>query len=141
MSGAYPLSSWNVLNLSCRTSNHMEGWHSKLKKVVGKAHPNVFEIVRVFKMEQAAVDVAVAQLLAGVHPPVRSRAAIEKDTKIEELKAKFANNVISMDNFVCGLSGLGAEAFTPFHARRTNLCIHEKTVNGNQKDKSQCLPA
>ena len=35
---------------------------------------------------------------------------------------------------------LGAEAFTPFHARRTNLCVHEKTVNGNQKDKSQCLP-
>ena len=87
MSGAYPLSSWNVHNLSCRTNNHMEGWHSKLKKVVGKAHPNVFEIVRIFKMEQAAVDVAVAQLLAGAHPPVRSQAAIEKDTKIEELKA------------------------------------------------------
>ena len=105
MSGAYPLSSWNVHNLSCRTNNHMEGWHSKLKKVVGKAHPNVFEIVRVFKMEQAAVDVAVAQLLAGARPPVRSRAAIEKDTKIEELKAKFTNNVISMDSFICGLSG------------------------------------
>ena len=57
MSGAYPLSSWNVHNLSSRTNNHMEGWHSKL---VGKAHPNVFEIVHVFKMEQAAVDVAVA---------------------------------------------------------------------------------
>ena len=71
----------------------------------GKAHPNVFEIVRVFKMEQAAVDVAVAQLLAGARPPVRSRAAIEKDTKIEELKAKFTNNIISMDSFICGLSG------------------------------------
>ena len=34
-----------------------------------------------------------------------TRAAIEKDTRIEELKAKFANNVISMDSFICGLSG------------------------------------
>ena len=26
--------------LHVRTNNHVEGWHSQLKKVVGKAHPN-----------------------------------------------------------------------------------------------------
>ena len=36
---------------------------------------------------------------------VMTRAAIENETKIEELKAKFASNVISMDSFICGLSG------------------------------------
>ena len=52
MSGHYPPVTWNVHDLSSyRTNNHIEGWHSKLKKVVGKAHPNVFEIVRVFQME------------------------------------------------------------------------------------------
>ena len=37
--------------LCIRTNNHVEGWHSRLKKVVGKAHPNIFEIVEVFKKE------------------------------------------------------------------------------------------
>ncbi len=46
LAGSYPPSLWNVHNsVSTRTNNHIEGWHSKLKKVVGKAHPNVFEIV------------------------------------------------------------------------------------------------
>ena len=50
--GNYPLPLWNVFESgSVRTNNHVEGWHSRLKKVVGKAHPNIFEIVEVFKKE------------------------------------------------------------------------------------------
>ena len=38
---------WNVFESgSVRTNNHVEGWHSRLKKVVWKAHSNIFEIVR-----------------------------------------------------------------------------------------------
>ena len=55
LSGSFSSVLWNVHDLGyCRTNNHLEGWHSKLKKVVGKAHPNVFEIVHTFKLEQAA---------------------------------------------------------------------------------------
>ena len=39
------------------TNNHVEGWHSRLKKVVGKVHPNIFEIVEAFKKEQASTEV------------------------------------------------------------------------------------
>ena len=43
--GSYPLPLWNVFeNGSTRTNNHAEGWHNRLKKVVGNAHPKVFEI-------------------------------------------------------------------------------------------------
>ena len=50
--GNYPLPLWNVFESgSVHTNNHVEGWHSRLKKVVGKAHPNIFEIVEVFKKE------------------------------------------------------------------------------------------
>ncbi len=36
ISGSYPPSTWNVHDLDdCRTNNHIEGWHSKLKKVLG----------------------------------------------------------------------------------------------------------
>ena len=31
------------------TNNHLEGWHSWLKKAVGKPHPNVYELVEVIK--------------------------------------------------------------------------------------------
>ena len=63
---------------STRTNNHIEGWHSKLKKVVGKAHPNVFEIVEVFKREQAVTEVTLSQLSTGACGPVRHRRTIAK---------------------------------------------------------------
>ena len=31
------------------TNNHVEGWHSRLKKVAGKLHHNIYEIIDVFK--------------------------------------------------------------------------------------------
>ena len=45
-----------------RTNNHIEGWHNRLNKIVGKAHPNIYELVETFKKEQASVEVAVTQL-------------------------------------------------------------------------------
>ena len=70
----YPPSLWNVFNMeTVRTNNRVEGWNSKLKKRVEKAHPNVFEIVEVFKKEQAASEVSIQQLAAGAAPPRKQR--------------------------------------------------------------------
>ncbi len=83
ISGNYPPTTWNLHDLDdCRTNNYMEGWQSTLKKVLVKAHPNVYETVCTFKAEQAAVEVAVAQLGAGVRPPPRSRASIDKTGRL-----------------------------------------------------------
>ena len=49
------------------------GWHNQLNKIVGKAHPNIYELVKTFKREQASVEVAVTQLSSGSAPPRRSR--------------------------------------------------------------------
>ena len=38
---------------SPRTNNYLEGWHNKLKQITRKAHPNVFELVEIFKQEQS----------------------------------------------------------------------------------------
>ena len=79
ISGNFPPALWNISEIGdCHTNNNLEGWHSKLKKIVGKAHPNVFEIVWTFKLEQAAVELSVAQLQAGVHPPPKPRATLQK---------------------------------------------------------------
>ena len=73
--GNYPLPLWNVFESgSVCTNNHVEGWHSRLK-VVGKAHPNIFEIVEVFK-EQASTEVSLAQLSAGAAPPRHRRRVL-----------------------------------------------------------------
>ena len=32
-------------------------WHSRLKKIVGKSHPNIFEIIDVMRKEQATTEV------------------------------------------------------------------------------------
>ena len=56
--GSFPICSWNVYTQEGpRTNNNAEGWHSKMKKLAGKSHPNIYEIVTLFKSEQAATEV------------------------------------------------------------------------------------
>ena len=106
ISGNFPPALWNISEIGdCRTNHNLEGWHSKLKKVVGKAHPNVFEIVRTFKLEQAAAEVSVAQLQAGAHPPPKPRAILQKNKKIAELKRRFTNNELNLEQYIKALSG------------------------------------
>ena len=65
-----------------RTNNHVEGWHARLKKVVGKAHPNVFEITEVMKKEQASSEIKLQQLEMGGRAPPRRKRCMEKDNRI-----------------------------------------------------------
>jgi len=48
-----------------QTNNRVEGWHTRLKKVVGKAHSNLFEIIDVMKKEQASSEIKLQQLEMG----------------------------------------------------------------------------
>ncbi len=75
--GQFPLQQWSVYdNDSFRTNNHLEGWHNRLKRVVGKAHPNMFEFVEVVQKEQTATEVLLAQLEAGARPPRRAKKSM-----------------------------------------------------------------
>ena len=41
--GNFPISMWNVYSLDGpRTNNNAKGWHSKVRKLAGKAHPNIY---------------------------------------------------------------------------------------------------
>ena len=80
---------WNVFELevhSPRTNNHLEGWHNKLKRIARKAHLNLFEIMTLFKQEQADTEVTLAQLATGAKPPRRANKDIQKDKRIQILK-------------------------------------------------------
>ena len=100
--GNYPLPLWNVCESgSVCTNNHVEGWHSRLKKVVGKAHPN--KIVEVFKKEQALTEVSLAQLAAGAAPPRRCRRVLRRDRMVVELQQRFTSNSISLEDYLSGV--------------------------------------
>ncbi len=47
-----------------RTTNHLEGWHNKLK-VVRHAHPNIFSIIQTLQQIEAAGHVRMLQYEAG----------------------------------------------------------------------------
>ena len=48
----YPMYLWSVFETNTvRTNNDVKGWHNLLKKVVWKAHQNIFKIVNIFKKE------------------------------------------------------------------------------------------
>ena len=41
---------------------HIDNWHSKICKLAGKAHPNIYMAVELFKAEQTATEVSLMQL-------------------------------------------------------------------------------
>ena len=54
---------WNMYSLDGPpTNNNVEGWHSKIHKLAGKAHPNVYEAVEPFEAEQTATEVNLCSL-------------------------------------------------------------------------------
>ena len=58
LNGQFQLTTWNVfMGDGPRTNNNLEGWHNKVKKIAGKSHVNIFEMVELFKIEQASTEV------------------------------------------------------------------------------------
>ena len=57
---------WNYYDYEgLQTNNHIEGWHARLNKVVGKAHPNILEVFEVMKKEQASSEMKLEQMELG----------------------------------------------------------------------------
>ena len=54
IAGTFHTSEWETEGP--RTNNHLEGWHNRLRRVVGKYHPNIFECVEVFQREQVSTE-------------------------------------------------------------------------------------
>ena len=66
MRGQYSLLLWNYYSYDgSHTNSRLEGWHNRLKRIVKKPHPNIYELIDVFKGEQAATEVTCQQLETG----------------------------------------------------------------------------
>ena len=56
LDGDFPPAMWNVHKAAIRTNNMVEGWHSRLNKVIGCSHPNTYQLIAVLKKEQATTE-------------------------------------------------------------------------------------
>ena len=66
VNGQYRISQCNYYDChGPRTNNHVEGWNSRLKKIVWKFHPNIFEIIDVMRKEQATMEMCPARINPG----------------------------------------------------------------------------
>ncbi|VDI17808.1 Hypothetical predicted protein [Mytilus galloprovincialis] len=90
--GRYPQPTWNYhQRQGPRTNNHLDGWHNKLKKRVKTAHPNIFEIINMFKKEQAANGVKKVQYAAGGNMRRKAKKYREIEERFTTLKETLHN--------------------------------------------------
>ncbi|XP_067648894.1 uncharacterized protein [Haliotis asinina] len=78
-------------NQGHRTNNHLEGWHNKIKKLLKKSHPNIFEVIQLFQREQSLTEVTILRLSHQPKEPSRRRRYRAIDARIASLKQKLLN--------------------------------------------------
>ena len=101
ISGQYRFRQWNYFDFQGpRTNNNVEGWHSRLKKVVGKPHPNLYEIIDVFKREEASTKVKLQILQAGAQQAPRRRKMRQKEQRIQNLFSRLNQGTMSIDDYL-----------------------------------------
>ena len=73
---------------------------SKLKKVVGNPHPNVFELIEVIKKEEATPRMKMSLYESGAKEPPRRRKVRERERRIQTLFQRFNGGNISIDLYL-----------------------------------------
>ena len=98
---SFQIRQWNYFKIEGpRTNNHVEGWHSRLKNIVGKAHPNVYELVEVIQKEESVTTMKVQQLVAGASQPPRRRKIKDRERKIQTLFQRLELGNITLGGFL-----------------------------------------
>jgi hypothetical protein len=96
--GSFPIELWNHFETKGpRTNNHLEGYNLRLKKCVGTAHPDVFKAIRILQNEEAGSSINYYKSQNGERAPYRRNKEIEKDGKINTLKAMYLDGDITLE--------------------------------------------
>lgn len=98
---------WNHFDTDgARTTNHLEGWHSKLNRIVKKSHPNLFEFILVIQVEQSVNEIKLLQIEGGAARPIKKRKYRRLEEKISDLKQKFSAGHTTMMRYLDSVSYL-----------------------------------
>ena len=100
----WTVSAYHVECVHGRWTQDLEGWHNNVKKITRKSHLNIFEMVELFKLEQALTQVGLRQLMAGgalrsVPPKQRN-----KERRLKKIQEKFDNGDCTLADYLNALS-------------------------------------
>lgn len=91
---------WNhFTNEGPRTNNHLEGWHSKLKKLVRHAHPNIFQLIEILKNTQANTEANDIQVSSGATTRPKQKKYRDIDTRLSTLKHRFLDQQMTVQDY------------------------------------------
>lgn len=82
---------WNHFETEyVRTNNNLEGFHSKLNRLVQSPKPNIFKMISLLKRQEAIVRVKYARLNGKAHNP--SNKEIVKNSQLKVFKTRFEHD-------------------------------------------------
>ena len=64
----------------------------QIKRIARKAHPNFYEVLKLFQKEQAATEVTILQLQAGGLHKAKRQKIVQREEKTKLLKDELNNN-------------------------------------------------
>ncbi len=103
--GQFSPAMWSVFECDGnRTNNHLEGWQSKFIAVIGRPHPNIYQLMDVIKEEQAVTELTAVQLEAGSQPPRRRRRYAAVDERLAKLKKVYTEGDKTIDLYIFGVA-------------------------------------
>jgi hypothetical protein len=87
-------------NNGARTNNHLEGFHYKINKCMGKIHPNIFEMITVLQKVQNQNEIELQYLLTGGKLKNPRKKYRDIHERLIRLRERLANNEIELLHFV-----------------------------------------
>lgn len=97
----HPRRLWNhYRNFEVRTTNHLEAWHRALNRVVGRAHVNIFELIKHLKVQEAQHSDQMMLLRAGQAPPRQRRQDRERNRRLRGFVDDYENGRITLLEYV-----------------------------------------
>ena len=89
----FPLRMWNhFINAGPRTNNNVEGFHSRVNRLLPHRHPNIYRFVELIKGIEKCERAKLIQINAGAPPPPpRRRVYRELDTRVRRLKQQLTD--------------------------------------------------
>ena len=84
----------------------MEGFHHKLNNWITKAHPDIYELIDLFKLIESGVSVDYKSRMIGYSGPKRRALDVQKDRVYENLMVNLNDKVIDLKQYIRSCSYL-----------------------------------
>ncbi|KAK3089542.1 hypothetical protein FSP39_004440 [Pinctada imbricata] len=92
----FPVDSWSVYQLTVRTNNDIEGWHTRLNQKSGGA-PGVYRLIQLLKVEAELMEASIA---AGDMYRETNRHYRRLDEKLKEAWTNYMSSDLSTGGFL-----------------------------------------